>query len=80
MCTGDKYGDGNWDVIPTGSKKGRRWSELQGCTLRSILRAVVDLNFIQLDERRIAAIKTALEAKGPAAPNELRPAEVAQAQ
>lgn len=58
----DKYGDTNLDIVPVGPRKGRRWAELPALTLHAILSSV-DLGLVELDPRRVRAIKEGLRAK-----------------
>jgi hypothetical protein len=62
MKTGDKYGNGDFDVVPFGPRKGGRWVEVPTLTLHAILSAV-EKGAVVLDERRVAAIKEGLRAK-----------------
>ena len=58
----DKYGDGDVEVVQVGPRKGCRWVELPALTLHAILSAV-DLGLVELDPRRVRAIKEGLQAK-----------------
>lgn len=57
--TGDKYGDKDFETIPTGPHKGQLWTYLKPVTLQNILNAVAQ-GTVVLDERRVAAIRSAL--------------------
>ena len=59
---GDKYDEGNVDLIPSGAFKGRLWTHLKAATLQNILNAV-DQGLVVLDARRVAAVRKALERK-----------------
>jgi len=58
----DKYGDGEWEVVPMGPRRGARWVELPALTLHAILSAV-ELGLVELDERRVLAIREGLRSK-----------------
>ncbi len=58
----DKYGDRNFDLVPRGPFKGRPWVEVPALTLHSILNGV-DFGLIEIDERRVVAIRAGLRAK-----------------
>jgi len=60
MC--DRYGDADFDRVPSGPFKGRSWSEVPALTLHSILNCI-DFGIIELDERRVVAIRAGLRAK-----------------
>ena len=62
MTTGDRYGDTNFDLVPSGPFKGKRWVQVPALTLHSILNAV-DFGLMELDERRVVAIREGLRAK-----------------
>ena len=62
MCTGDSYGEGNFDRVPSGPYRGKRWVEVPALTLHNILNAV-DFGLMVLDERRVVAIREGLRAK-----------------
>jgi hypothetical protein len=59
---GEKYADTDFDLVPRGPFKGKRWVEVPALTLHSILNAV-DFGLVELDERRVVAIREGLRAK-----------------
>ena len=60
--TSDKYGDSDFDIVPLGPRKGARWEELPALTLHAILSSV-EFGLVELDERRVVAIREGLRAK-----------------
>ncbi len=62
MNTGDKYGEAEVGLVPSGPFKGRLWREVPALTLHNILNAV-DFGLVVLDERRVVAIRQGLRAK-----------------
>ena len=62
MCLGDKYGCTDFDIVPMGPRKGARWVELPALTLHAILSSV-EFGLVELDERRVVAIREGLRAK-----------------
>ena len=62
----DRYGDGEFGLVPRGPFAGRPWSDVPALTLHSILNAV-DFGFVELDERRVVAIREGLRAKDQSA-------------
>jgi hypothetical protein len=58
----DKYGEENFGLVPRGPFAGRPWSDVPALTLHSILNAV-DFGFVELDERRVVAIREGLRQK-----------------
>lgn len=59
---GDKYGDTDFDRVPRGPFAGKRWAEVPALTLHNILNAV-DFGLVELDERRVVAIREGLREK-----------------
>jgi hypothetical protein len=58
----DKYGDGDFDVVPMGPRKGDRWVQVPALTLHAILSSV-EFGLVEIDERRVVAIREGLRAK-----------------
>ena len=58
----DQYGTTDFGVVPRGPFAGRPWSEVPALTLHNILNAV-DFGFVDLDQRRVVAIREGLRAK-----------------
>lgn len=61
--SGDKYGDKDFDIVPSGPFEGRPWTDLKTETIESVLKAV-ELGVLILDERRVDAVRRALATKG----------------
>jgi hypothetical protein len=59
---GDAYGRADFGVVPRGPFAGRPWSDVPALTLHNILNAV-DFGILELDERRVVAIREGLRAK-----------------
>jgi len=62
MNTVDKYGDAPFDLVPSGPFKGKSWVAVPALTLHNVLNAV-DFGLVELDERRVVAIREGLRAK-----------------
>ena len=64
MGTGcrDTDGDAAFAVVPRGPFAGRPWADVPALTLHNILNAV-DFGFVELDERRVVAIREGLRGK-----------------
>ena len=58
----DKYGEGDFSVVPSGPYRGRPWSDVPALTLHNILNAI-DFGLMPLDERRVMAIREGLSSK-----------------
>ena len=62
MNTVDKYGDAPFDLVPSGPFKGKPWVAVPALTLHNVLNAV-DFGLVELDERRVGAIRQGLREK-----------------
>ena len=58
----DKYGEEGFELVPRGPFAGRPWSDVPALTLHNILNAV-DFGLLELDERRVVAIREGLRKK-----------------
>jgi len=63
----DKYSDTNFDLVPRGPFRGRLWEEVPALTLHNLLNAV-DFGLIEMDQRRVVAIREGLRAKDHPSP------------
>ena len=60
--SGDRYGDADYHIVPMGPRKGDRWVALPALTLHAILSSV-EFGLVEIDERRVVAIREGLRAK-----------------
>jgi len=58
----DKYGETDFHIVPMGPRKGARWEELPALTLHALLSSV-EFGLVQLDERRVVAIREGMRRK-----------------
>jgi len=71
----DRYGDSDFDVVPMGPRKGVRWVAVPALTLHAILSSV-EFGLVEIDERRVLAIREGLRAKDGASKAEIGKAEI----
>jgi hypothetical protein len=61
----DKYGEADFEIVPTGPRKGDRWVDVPALTLHAILSSQ-EFGLTDLDERRVIAIREGLREKDEA--------------
>ena len=62
ITASDKYDNIGFDLVPRGPFKGQPWEAVPALTLHNLLNAV-DFGLIQIDERRVVAIREGLRKK-----------------